>query len=112
MSYCKINIAGKERGLKFNQLAIMIMQEYISADHLAATASYALIYAGLRANAYVKREEVDFTFEDVCEWVESVSMEDMEKVNAAFQETEAYKRGKQFQEEQEASKKKEEQITT
>ena len=111
MSYCKINIGGKERGLKFNQMAVMIMSEYAAADHLLATAGYAMIYAGLRTNCYVKREEPDFTFEDLCEWVEVVSLDDMEKVNAAFMETEAYKKGKAYQDEQEAAKKKETEVS-
>jgi len=100
MSYTKITIGGKERGLKFNQMAMMILTEKTDKDHPMATAAYALIYAGLKANCYVKQEEADFTFAEVCEWVESVSGEDMALVNAAFMETEAYKNGQAYIKEQ------------
>lgn len=106
MSYCKINIGGKERGLKFNQMAIMILSEKTDKEHPMATAGYALVYAGLKANAYTKGEEFTATFEDVCEWVEDVTVEDMNIVNAAFMETQQYKAGVAFQAEQEAAKKK------
>ncbi len=106
MSYCKINIGGQERGLKFNQMAILILQEKTDKEFPLQTAAYALIYAGLRANAYVKGEEFTATFEQVCEWVDSVSDEDMQLVNEKFMETEAYKRGASYQAEQEKLDKK------
>jgi len=106
MSYCRINIGGKERGLKFNQLAWLIFNEKIDRGHVLQTAAYALVYAGLKANCYVKSEEADFDFEKVCEWVESVSDEDLEKVNNAFQETQFYKNSEAYKKEQEGSKKK------
>lgn len=69
MSYLQIELGGKLRGLKFNQLAI----EIISTHNDTATQSgfmYAMIYGGLMGNTYVKREESDYTFEDVCDWVD------------------------------------------
>ena len=106
MSYCRIDIGGKERGLKFNQMAMIILSEKTDKDHPLATAGYALIYAGLKANCYVKSDEPDFTFEQVCEWVDVISNDDMNKVNEAFMLTEAYKRGVTYQSEQEFAKKK------
>lgn len=106
MSYCRINIGGKERGLKFNQLAWLIFNEKIDRGHVLQTAAYALVYAGLKANCYVKSEEADFDFEKVCDWVESVSDEDLVKVNNAFQETQFYKNSEAYKKEQEGSKKK------
>lgn len=79
MSYIKIEIGGKERGLKFNQLAI----ELISTHNDGKTNSgfmYAMFYGGLMGNSYVKREEPDYTFEDVCDWVDS--LKDKEAVTA------------------------------
>jgi hypothetical protein len=69
MSYLQLELGGKLRGLKFNQLAI----EVISTHNDTGTQSafmYAMIYGGLMGNSYVKREEPDYTFEDVCDWVD------------------------------------------
>ena len=100
MSYCKINIGGKERGLKFNQMALMIYVSKVDNDNLVATAGYALIYAGLRANAYVKGEEIDFTFEQVCDWVDELDAAAVQLVTDTFKETQAYKNGVEKKEEE------------
>ena len=96
MSYIKINIGGKERGLKFNQMAMIIMGEKTDKENITASAAYALIYAGLRANTYVKSEEPDYTFEQVCDWVDLLSVDDIQAINNAFIETEAYKKGSAY----------------
>lgn len=71
MSYLQIEIGGKTRGLKYNQLAIEVMAKYNDTE-TASAFMYALIYGGLRGNTYVKREEPDYTFEDVCDWVDNL----------------------------------------
>lgn len=94
MSYIKITTPdGKERGLKFNQMAILIMQEKTDPSQPIATGAYALIYAGLKADCYVKQIECDFTFEQVCDWVDVLPDTEMNKIQAAFQETDTYKKG-------------------
>jgi len=100
MSYCKINIGGKERGLKFNQMAVMMYAGKVDNENLIATAGYALIYAGLKANAYVKGEEVDFTFENVCDWVDELDAEALQLVTETFKETQSYKNGAAFKAEE------------
>jgi hypothetical protein len=91
MSYIKIEIGGKERGLKFNQYAVITMAKFADLENYEATAAYAMTYAGLKANCYVKREEADFTFEEVCDWVDKVSAEVMLQVYNVFSETQVYK---------------------
>lgn len=91
MSYLQIEIGGKLRGLKFNQYAVITMAKLVDLDNYEASAGYALIYAGLRANLYVKREEPDFTFEQVCDWVEDLSQETLTKIMEVWQETQAFK---------------------
>jgi hypothetical protein len=92
MSYIKILFPdGKERGLKFNQGALIMFQEKVDAKNYAATTGYALVYAGLMANAYVKSEEVDFTFENVCDWVDELKSEIVLSVINCFKETQIYK---------------------
>ena len=91
MSYIKILIGGKERGLKFNQMAVVVMAQKADIENYAATAGYAMVYAGLKANCFVKSEECDFTFEQVCDWVENLSPETMLSIYEVFQSTQAYK---------------------
>jgi hypothetical protein len=90
MSYIQLEIGGKKRGLKFMQLTLHILNEYTdkSSDAMQiATAGYALVYAGLRSNSFVKKEEPDYTWEDVCGWVEKMPDEDIKAVTAAFNES-------------------------
>jgi hypothetical protein len=92
MSYIKINIGGKERGLKFNQGALITFQSKIDPENIAATTGYALVWAGLKANAYVKGEEFTETFETVCDWVDELPEETILEVIKTFQETQAYQK--------------------
>jgi hypothetical protein len=71
MSYLRVTLGGVERGLKFNQAAVEQFSKYY--DYSTTTSAvYATFYAGLVGNAIVKREEQDFTFEQVCEWVDEL----------------------------------------
>jgi hypothetical protein len=92
MSYIQINLGGKSRGLKFNQLAIEVISTYNDAQ-TSSGFLYAMIYGGMKGNSYVKREEADYTFEEVCDWVDV--MEDKEnvitKVTACLTETQIWK---------------------
>ena len=92
MSYIKVNIGGQERGLKFNQGALVTFQNKIDPNNIAGTTGYALIWAGLNANAYVKGEEFTETFETVCDWVDELDVETITEVIKTFQETQAYQK--------------------
>ena len=105
MSYIKIEIGGRERGLKFNQGALIMFQEKIEINNYAATTGYALIWAGLKANAYVKGEEFTENFETVCDWVDELPEADVLRVIDCFKETQAYKKLLPEQPEQEDKKK-------
>ena len=91
MSYIQIEIGGKLRGLKFNQYAVITMAKFADLDNYEATAGYAMVYGGLKANCYVKREEPDFSFEQVCDWVDLLKPDDLVKVYEVFSEIQAYK---------------------
>lgn len=108
MSYVQVEIGGKLRGWKANQYTVITMAQYADLDNYEATAGYAMIYAGLKANCFVKREEfvdkvemevdgkkqmvdVPITFEQVCDWVEEMTPEVLLQVYAVFSETQAYK---------------------
>ena len=92
MSYLQIEIGGKQRGLKFNQLAIEIMSQYNDTGTNTGFL-YAMIYGGLRGNTYVKREEPDYTFEQVCDWVDELKDKEnvIVEVTNKLQETQIWK---------------------
>lgn len=91
MSYIQKNILGKDRGLKFNQYAMIILSQKVDPENYQQTANYAMIYAGLAANCYVKGIEKDFTFEQVCDFVDTMSQEDINDIDACLGETQVYK---------------------
>lgn len=71
MSYANIVLGGKTRGLKFNQLAIELIGQYNDTQTTTGFL-YSMIYAGLKGNAYVKREELELTFEQVCDLIDEM----------------------------------------
>jgi hypothetical protein len=94
MSYIKINIGGEERGLKFNQLSLEVYIQNLDYDAINTSSIYATFYAGLKGNSYAKKEEVTYTFEDVCNWVDDLFIKDksiIETITKLFSETENYK---------------------
>ncbi len=90
MSYIQIEIGGKLRGLKFNQMSDVEYQIKVGKSTNPIAHTYALIWAGLIANCFIKSEEPDFTFEDVCEWCATVKDEDFLKVKDAYFSTKAF----------------------
>lgn len=91
MSYIEIEIGGKVRGLKFTKYAMLLINQKADIKNWAATANYAMVYAGLAANNYHKEVENDFTFEDVCDWVDDLDSATIVKVDTALQNANAYK---------------------
>ena len=91
MSYIQINIGGKLRGLKFNKAAMIILSQKVDYNNYAATSNYALIYAGLKANNFLNEVEDDFTFEQVCDWADELTVDTINAIAKCFQETQAYK---------------------
>ena len=74
--YIQMDVLGRKRGLKFGMLAaqrIMLEAQKLNAT-LGTEVDVALvpviIYWGLFNNCFVKREDPDFTFEEVCDWVD------------------------------------------
>lgn len=91
--YIKIELGAQDRGLKFNQLALEIMGGY--AGETTTQNVYAMFYGGLRGNSFVKREEPDYTFEDVCDWVDEIyaakNYELIKNVEEVLTQTQLYK---------------------
>ena len=129
MSYIQVEIGGKLRGLKFNQYAHIIIQEKLDPEFPTASINTALFYGGLKGNCFVKGEEltktvvalgppdeagnekeVPATFEDVCDWVDNLSEDDILAVYNVYMNTTAFLKAKELQAKSE-DKKKEEVLT-
>ena len=75
--YIQADVLGKRRGLKFGMLAIQqIALETQKLGQVLGNNSVdfalvpVIVYWGLFNNCYIKREEPDFTFEDVVNFVD------------------------------------------
>jgi len=74
--YIQIDILGKMRGLKFGMIAVQqITQEAQRLGKYLGPSVYfamvaVIVYWGLYNNCHVKREDPDFTFEDVSDYVD------------------------------------------
>lgn len=73
--YIQADILGKNRGLKFGTLAteqIFLELAKLNADtQFYNTAMIAvIIYWGLYNNCFVKREDLDISFEQIVDWVD------------------------------------------
>ncbi len=87
MSYIEITIGGKTRGLRFGQAThaeIVSRSEGVTNTTLGA---YIVIFCGLFINCSLKGLEVDFTLENVAEWADKLSEEDMNKISSAYNST-------------------------
>ena len=105
-----VNIRG--RGLKFCQGSISQLQRKISSLYVGATkemtedekndvdkkalgiiesyGGYWLAHYGLEANCIIKGQDIDFTFEETVEWMESLTSEEILQIKAAYDETQEY----------------------
>lgn len=74
--YIQANILGQQRGLKFGTLAAEQITMDLVALGVATQSNYSsgmiasIVYWGLYNNAYVKRQELDVSFEDVSDWLD------------------------------------------
>lgn len=82
----------QEHGLKFNQEAIEIFFKNINWDNTTdASEVYAAFFGGLVANERVKQTGKVWTYEDVCDWVDTLTLGEKESVMECMGETQKYK---------------------
>ena len=94
MSYIQVKLGGNDQGLKFNQLSIELFTENINYEAIDTSSIYAIFFAGLTGNYYAKSKEIDFTFENVCDWVDELYQNEPAKITEVcevFASTNAYK---------------------
>ena len=74
--YIAVDILGRRRGIKFGMIAVQQINEDAQklGHRLGASVDLAMVpvivYWGLYNNCYVKREDPDFSFEDVADFVD------------------------------------------
>jgi hypothetical protein len=99
----KIKLNGKEYGIKFNQLAIEKLHEYNDGETTSGF-MYAMVYGGMIGYSRLKREDVDYTWENVCEWVDEMEdkNEQIQAITILLNETKVWndliKQGQEIQE--------------
>lgn len=65
----QIKFKGKQRTLKCSQYALEVFTTNVDYERgQSISAVYATMYALLCAGSYARKEEIDFTFEEVCDW--------------------------------------------
>ncbi|MBA3675408.1 MAG: hypothetical protein H0W75_10735, partial [Chitinophagaceae bacterium] len=93
--YYELELGGKKRGLKFNQISLEVFTKNINAEALESSAVYATFFAGLIGNCVAKREDQDFSYADVMEWVDKLYEEgktdEIKKVCDLWAETHTWK---------------------
>lgn len=94
MSHIKITLNQKEYGLKFNQLAIELISMYSDSSTTTGFV-YSMIYGGMRGHSYVNRQEPDYTFEQVCDWIDEIEAAEksqmVEDVSKVLTDTQVWK---------------------
>lgn len=98
MSYILLkDCIGKDRGWKVNMFTIEKWGKGIDPDAFNSTSTYAAVHAGLLANCKVKEEEPDFTYEQVCDYVDALNesgegVNILEEINKVFESSQYFVR--------------------
>ena len=91
--YIQLELGGKKRGIKLGNYALMEYSKINGTgvvefnDENPIKLCTDLIYCGLKNNAYIKREVMDYTMDDVLVWVDDMPIEQINDVINLFQES-------------------------
>ena len=91
--YIQLELGGKKRGVKLGNYALMEYSKINGTgvvefnDENPIKLCTDLIYCGLKNNAYIKREIMDYTMDDVLVWVDDMPIEQINDVINLFQES-------------------------
>ena len=94
MNKLVIELGGKERTLKFNNIFAREFEKKKLEYNDDVTNLSVVLYAGIKAYAVVSETKMDATFEECCDWAEDILINDMPKMQQildAFQESTFYK---------------------
>ena len=88
MSYIQIkDFIGKDRGLKFDQGAHVEIALKIGNSRNEAFAGYAIVWGGLVACCFRKGEDIDFTFEQVCDAADKLTAAQIQEIGNCYKST-------------------------
>jgi hypothetical protein len=88
MSYILLkDFIGKDRGLKFDQGAHVEIALKIGNSANEVFAGYAIIWGGLVSCCYRKGEELDFTFEQVCDAADKLTPAQIKEIADVYSST-------------------------
>lgn len=96
MSYILLkDCIGKDRGWKVNMITVELWSKELMDDAFTSTSLYSAVYAGLIANCKIKKDEPDFNFEQVCDWVDKMNLTDadrlvLDEIRIKFEESQYY----------------------
>lgn len=82
----------KGRGLKFTQMAIIILAQEALPEYWAATYKHAMCWGGLKAYAFENKQPLDMDWKQTGEWVRSLTDEEMKSIENALERSEDYKK--------------------
>jgi len=91
--YIQLELGGKKRGIKLGNYALMEYSKINGTgvvefnDENPIKLCTDLIYCGLKNNAYIKKEIMDYTMDDVLVWVDDMPIEQINDVINLFQES-------------------------
>jgi len=85
--YINLELGGKSRGIKFGNRALLSLMSKYDFKTLAFSFDLIadLIYFGLLNNCLVKKEDPDFTIDDVLVWADDIGLEGLTTVFDVFQ---------------------------
>jgi hypothetical protein len=99
MNKLVIELGGKERTLKFNNIFLREYQKKQKEDTDEIMQISLMIWAGMKAYSEVSETPLTATFEDACDWGEDMILNNdtdtMNKILNAFQESNVYKAGQE-----------------
>lgn len=88
MSYILLkDFIGRDRGLKFDQGAHVEIALKIGNSVNEVFAGYAIIWGGLVSCCYRKGEELDFTFEQVCDAADKLAIDKIKEIGTCYSST-------------------------
>lgn len=89
--YIQLDLGGKKRGVKLGNYALLEYSRLNGTgviefnDENPIKLCSDLVYCGLKNNAYIKKEIVDFTLDDVIIWVDDMPIQQINDIIDLFQ---------------------------
>ncbi len=84
-------MGGNPRQLRFDQFTLKAFYKKVDFEFFEASSVPACVFAALKSYDYAKGNPSDYTWEQVYEWTDAMSVEDKKRVKDAFEAMESYK---------------------